>query len=317
MDYNSIRELSYEMKDEIKQIYDMFTPKGKSFPLEKLDALMEGAIDTHIHPAPDAHAQRPYDDIELAIQACNEGMGAIVLKCHSFPTARSARLAQRIVDEWAERNGKKQTKVIGGVVLNHNVGGLNPAAVESSAKLGGRFIWTPNLDSSHHKIVSGGGSGGIEVIDRDNRIVPELSEIFQLVAKYDLVLSLTHHSTKERFIMIDAALEAGVKRIEICHPNAPGAKMSIDQMKIAADKGAYLGLYCVGFAPPLFSIDEIIEAYKEIGPDRIVLGTDLGNWRVPPPAVNYKIYLGLLLERGVPETDLVKMSKNNAERLIF
>lgn len=316
MNYEDIRELSYEMTEEIELIYKLFTPKGPPLDLSKLDQLMKGAIDTHIHPAPDAYATRPFDDIQLAIQACEMGMGAVVFKCHSFPTARCARLAQRIVDEWAREHNKESTKVIGGVVLNYNVGGLNPEAVESTAGLGGKFIWTPNLDSSHHKRVSG-GSGGIEVIDSKNRLVPELAKIFNLIAKYDLVLSLTHHSTKERFIMIDAALDAGVKRIEICHPNAPSTKMSIDQMKIAAEKGAYLGFYCVNFAPPLFSIDETIEAINEIGADHFVLGTDLGNWRVPPPAINYKIYLGLLLERGISESDIQKMAKFNAQKLIF
>lgn len=316
MNYDSVRELSYEMQAEIKRVYDMFTPKGQTFSLDKLEELIAGTIDVHVHPAPDAYALRPFDDIELAIQACEAGMGAIVLKCHSFPTARSARLAQRIVDQWADKNGKKKTMVIGGVVLNNNVGGLNPEAVESVAGLGARFVWTPNLDSSHHRKVTG-GTGGIEVIDGNNSVVPEFSNILKIISKNDLVLSITHHSTKERFIMVDAALDAGINRIEICHPNAPGAKMSIEQMKYVAQKGAYIGLYCVNFSSPLFSLDETIEVIKEIGADHIVLGTDLGNWRVPPPVINYKIYLGLLLERGISESDIVKMAKINPQKLIF
>jgi hypothetical protein len=108
--------------------------------------------------------------------------------------------------------------------------------VESAAGLKGKFIWNPNLNSSHHRKVSG-GSGCIEVIDEKDQIVPELLEIFRLIAKYDLVLSITHHSTKERFIMVDAALEAGVKRIEICPPTALGTKMSVDQMKAGVQGG--------------------------------------------------------------------------------
>ncbi|MFC1895917.1 DUF6282 family protein, partial [Thermodesulfobacteriota bacterium] len=299
-----------------KQIYEAFTPKGTPIDLKKLDELMVGAIDTHIHPAPDAYAARTFDDVQLAIQACEMGMGAVVFKCHSFPTVRSAKIADRIVGEWADSHGKSRTRVIGGAVLNYNVGGLNPAAVESVAGMGGRFIWTPNIDSSHqHKIT--GVDGGIKVIDDKDMVVPELQEILDLIAKHDLVLSLTHHSTKECYIMVDAAIEAGVKRIEICHPTAPVTKMNIDQMKVLANKGAYLGIYCVNFAPPLFSIEETVEVIQAIGSDHFVLGTDLGNWRVPPPAMNYSIYLGLLLDRGIPEADIRKMSKTNAENLIF
>jgi hypothetical protein len=313
---SDIQELSYEMGEEIKHIYDLFTPKGTPIDLEKVDELMVGAIDTHIHPAPDAYAARPFDDVQLGIQACEMEMGAVVFKGHSFPTVRTARIADRIVGEWADTHGKNRTRILGGAVLNYNIGGLNPEAVESVAGLGGKFIWTPNIDSSHQRKITG-AEGGIEVINDKDKVVPELLEIFNLIAKHDLVLSITHHSTKERFIMVDAAVEAGVKRIEICHPTAPVTKMNIDQMKVLAKKGAYLGIYCVNFAPPLFSIGETIEVIQAIGPDHFVLGTDLGNWRVPPPAINYKIFLGLLLERGITETDIRKMAKKNAEALIF
>jgi len=311
-----MRELAYEMREDIQLIYKQTTPKGAPLDLEKLDELVKGSVDIHMHPAPDAYAARPFDDIQLAIQACEMGMGAVVYKCHSFPTARSAIIAQRIVDEWTKGDGKERTRVIGGAVLNYSIGALNPQAVESVAGLGGRFIWTPSLDSSHHRKISG-LTGGIEVIDSNDKVTSEFAEILRLIAKHDLVLSITHHSTKERFIMIDAAVELGVKRIEVCHVTAPVTKTSIEQMEYMAKKGAYLGLYCVNFAPPLFDIDEAIEAIRNIGSDHFVLGSDLGNWRLPPPAINYRIFLGLLLENGIAEPDIEKMAKLNPKKLIF
>jgi len=88
-----------------------------------------------------------------------------------------------------------------------------------------------------------GQGGGINVITDDNKIVPELEEIFRIAAKYDMVVGMCHQSTKERFIMIDAAREAGVRRMELIHPQQPSNKMTIDQMKQAALKGAYTGLF--------------------------------------------------------------------------
>ena len=316
MTYEDVRELSLDMTEEFRAIYKLFTPKGAPLDLIKLDELVQGTFDTHMHPAPDAYAARPLDDVQLAIEACKIGMGGIVLKCHSFPTARGARIAQRLVDDWAKTNGKESPRIIGGAVLNQNIGGLNPEAVESVVGLGGRFIWTPNLDASHHRRLYG-LTGGIEVIDDDGKVTGDFAEILRLIAEYDLVLSITHQSTRERFIMVDAAVEAGVERIEICHPNHPSGKMSIEQMKHVASKGAYLGLYCVNFAAPLFSLDEMLEAIKVVGADRIVIGTDLGNWVVPPPAINYKILLGLLLANGVSEQDINKMAKDNPRSLIL
>src|ERR1700682_4450570 len=93
-----------------------------------------GAIDTHVHSAPDTIA-RKQDDIELARTAAAAGMRAIVLKSHHFPTADRAALAQRYVEG---------VIVLGGLVLNATAaGGLNPEAVRSAITVGGKVFWLP------------------------------------------------------------------------------------------------------------------------------------------------------------------------------
>lgn len=41
-------------------------------------------------------------------------------------------------------------RVYGGLVLNHYIGGINPAAAEASLKLGGRILWPLTLSSRRH-----------------------------------------------------------------------------------------------------------------------------------------------------------------------
>jgi len=314
--YEEIEEASYKLAEEHRAGYGVVQTREVSlFDITKVDRLMEGAIDIHIHPGPDAWATRPFDDIDIAIEACKWGMGAVVYKSHSYPSARSGVLVNKVVEQWAKEHGKKPTKVISGTVLNYNAGGLNPEIVRSTATIGGKVIWMPNLDASHH-IKLDGGTGGIEVIDDSGKVLPELEEIFRIIAKYDMMLSLGHQSTRERFIMIDAAKKAGVKRIEIVHPYEPCTRMTMEQMKMATEMGAYLGIYCTDFHM-FFSMDWTIEVIKEVGPDHIVLGTDLGNWKWPHPVLGYRRFLGMLLDRGVPEADIQKMARINAEKLIF
>ncbi len=319
--------MAYEgIYEAYTDLMDLITPQAQKlvpflggrpvFDFSRAYRLMEGAIDTHIHPGPDTFNARPYDDFDIAVAACEMGMGAVVLKCLSGSTARSTRLVQRMVDQWAKEHSRKSIKVIGGLVLGHYCGGLNPEAVRVTAKFGGKFIWTPIIDSIHHQRTHG-IPGGIEVIGDDGKVLPKLAEILEIIAENDLVLSIGHHSTRERFIILDAAIEAGVKRIEIVHPFQPYVKMTIDQAKMAADKGAYIGHYCCGFDPLIWSLEETIQAIKTIGADHIVLGTDCGNWKLPPPAENYRRYLGVLLEAGIPEADVEKMAKLNAQKLIF
>jgi hypothetical protein len=315
MPYENIEEPSYLLMEEARKLYaDVMPPHP--IDIDKAQRLMEGAIDTHIHGGPDAWAKRYWNDIEIAMQAADMGMGAVVIKCHSSPSSRSAQLVQWTVDLLSAQQHKKSIEVIGGVVLNYNVGGLNPEAVNTSALLGGRFVWTPNVDSAHHRKMEG-KPGGIAVIDDQDKVVPALRDVFEVVVKHDLVLSLCHHSTKERFIMIDTAKEMGVQRIEIVHPCYPVNKMSVDQMKIAAEKGAFVALTTLRLAPPEFSLKEMMQAINTVGADHFVIQTDLGTWMGPPPPVAYRIFICMLLGQGVSETDIRKMAVSNPERLIF
>ncbi len=124
------------------------------FDMNKVWKLLDGAIDTHIHSGPDAYNARCYDELELAIQACEVGMRAVMFKCHSAPSSRSVYFVQKSVNQWADEHNKKKIDCFGGVVLNYSVGGLNPEAVSVSYRIGGKIVWLPNMDASfHHKIM--------------------------------------------------------------------------------------------------------------------------------------------------------------------
>src|SRR5512147_174831 len=120
------------------------------FDMERVWKLMDGAVDVHIHPGPDAYNARVYDELEIAIQACRTGMKAVVYKGHSMSSARSAYFVQKAVNQWAEQNNRKKIDVRGGVMLGYSVGGLNPEAVLTSYRIGGKHVWLPNKDSSFH-----------------------------------------------------------------------------------------------------------------------------------------------------------------------
>jgi hypothetical protein len=287
------------------------------FDMERVWKLMDGAIDVHIHPGPDAYNARVYDELEIAVQACQVGMKAVVFKGHSMPSARSAYFVQKAADLWAEEHKKGRIDVRGGVVLNEAVGGLNPEAVLTSYRIGGKHVWLPNKDASfHHRLF--GIPGGIEVLDENDEVVPALREILSLVAEGDMILSLSHQSVKERFIIIDEAKRAGVRRIEVGHPLMVMAKMTIDQMKMAAEKGAYLGMYCANFDPDLtWSWEGFLEAVKVVGCDHIVIGTDCGHFSFPSPLEAMRLFITGMLTRGIPDRDVEKMLKINARNLLY
>ena len=319
------------LSPEIKELLSQNSPSGNfhkksrnlmerlktaPFDLDRVWKLMEGSIDIHIHGGPEAYSTRLYDELDIAVRACEAGMQAVVFKCHSCPSTRTASLVQKVVNQWADEHKKKSLDVFGGVVLNYDVGGLNPAAVAANLAMGGKVVWLPTRDASHQKKASG-DMVGIDVLDSAGNVTPQLREIFSLIAESDAVLSLTHQGTRERLTLIDEAKRAGINRIEVGHPLQAKTRMTIEQMKLAADKGAYLGMYCLNFESIHWSWDLFMQAVKEIGSERIIAATDSGNYQFSSPVDSLRVFITAMLDRGIPDKDVETMVKINPRNLLY
>jgi len=290
---------------------------GPRFDLDRVKKLMEGAIDNHVHSAPDPYMARIGDQIDLAIDACQAGMGGITFgEPHQVPSSYLQAQTQKVVNQWADEHGKRRIDVFGGVSLNYAVGGLNPAAVLTSARIGGKIVWTPGVDSSHfHKLL--GVPGGIDVLDKNDKVLPAMKEILGLIAEGDLVLNMSCLGVKEVFYLIDEAKKIGVKRMNVVHPNQSTSLMTVEQRKIAADKGASIEMTCVNFIPPNFSWDDFMETYKLVGPDKIICGSDNGEFDFYTPVVAFRAFITGMLTRDIPDQDVEKMVKTNARKLLY
>lgn len=290
--------------------------KAPRFDLDRVWKLMDGLIDVHCHSGPAATTHRLYDVLDMAKQASEVGQRALVSKAHNVPTTRDAIIAQKCHNEWAAANNKKRVDLFGGVVLNYAVGGLNPDAVVSAYRLGGKYVWLPNLDAAHHRRVVG-AEGGIELLDENGKVVPELKEILSLIAEGDMTLGVGHNSTKERFAVVDEAVKIGVKRIEVNHVNYAMTRMTPEQAKTIASKGALVGIYIMEFRPPFFYMDEVLDIIKVVGADNIVIGSDCGHFEFPAPVEALRLMVTALLVHGVPDKDVEKMVKTNPATLVY
>jgi len=284
--------------------------------------ILKGGIDMHIHGYPEALVDTGWDFAWMAKQAYDAGMRAIVCKSMHSDTAPMAYFVQQIVDKYAqEKNSETHPfNVCGGVVLNWSVGGLNPVAAETSAKLGAKIIWLPSHDASHHMKVLEEKTKGIDVLDANDKPVPELIEIFKIVAKYNIILDLDHTGTKERFIMTEEAQKYGVKKILLTHPQWNVNRMSIDQMVEISKLGAYIGLYLYSAFPhfnnPTCDRTEVIRIIEKVGPEKCVMATDFGSMLNPPPVEGMKLYIRLLLAMGISEKDIKTMLVTNSSKLL-
>lgn len=272
-------------------------------------AQLEGVIDVHVHSAPDS-INRSLDALEVARMARRTGMRAVVMKNHYTQTASLAYVVSQVVPD---------VQFFGGIALNNTLGGVNPEAVEHMALTTGglgKVVWLPTFDSEHGHLTVRPNPLHVPVT-RNGEPLPEVLRVFELVAQYDLSLATGHSSPEESLTLIPLAQAAGVEKIIVTHPDSRMVQMSIEQQREAAAMGAWLEYpVALAMAPAQLTPEEFAERIRAVGPEHVILSTDLGQVMRPTPADGFAGYIGQLREAGFSEADLDLMTKRNPARFL-
>lgn len=267
-------------------------------------AQLEGVIDVHVHNAPDSRA-RSLDALDVARMAERMGMRAVVMKNHFAPTASLVYVVSQVTPD---------VQFFGGIALNSAVGGINPAAVEHMALTTGglgKIVWLPTFDSEYSHLTGTPNPLNVPVM-RDGRPLPAVLRVFELIARYDLSLATGHSSPEESLALIPLAEAAGVERIIVTHPESELVKMPVALQKRAAALGAWLE-YPIGVAlpPNPMTFEDFTARIREVGPEHVILSTDLGQVMRPTPADGLLGYINRMREAGFTDAELDLMTKTN------
>ncbi|MCX2725965.1 DUF6282 family protein [Thermomicrobium sp. 4228-Ro] len=296
-------------------------------PSERARELVRGAYDLHVHSGPDVMPRR-IDDIDLARRFLEVGLAGYVIKSHYVPTAERAAVARAAVPG---------VQVLGSITLNRAVGGLNPLAVEIAAREGARIVWLPTVDAANERRHLEHAAPGtklpywarlqremreagfavppVEVLGPDGQVVPELRAVLRIIARHGLVLATGHLGRDEIVAVVKAAREEGVRHIVVTHPDFPSQALSVEDQLALAELGAYME-HCF---TPLYSGKVAWETafahIRAVGPDRVVLSTDLGQPDNPPVEDGLALFADRLLQAGFSEDDIRTMAVRNTVRL--
>ncbi|PYR83887.1 MAG: hypothetical protein DMG18_11350 [Acidobacteria bacterium] len=265
---------------------------------------LDGAIDMHAHSYPDGVA-RSIDAVDLAKLAKSRGMRALVLKNHYEPTASLAYVVRKEVPG---------IEVFGGISLDLTVGGVNPAAVEwmTKGKGGyGKVVWLPTYDSENQ---AGRSGRPFSPVVRNGVVTPEVSQVIAIAAKNNLVLETGHSSPAEALIIIREAKRQGVQNVMVTHAMSGSVNMSIADMQEAAKMGAYLELAFVRAGSD--AAEAYVKAIRAVGPEFIVLSSDLGQANNPLHPGGLLAMYQYLASQGIPITGIDRMAKVNPAKLL-
>lgn len=291
------------------------------------------AVDLHVHCGPEGIPRR-FDAVSLARHVRESGLAGVVLKSHMAATASWAQMAHDVTG----------VRLHGSVVLNHYLGGINPAAVRGALgpSEGGepylKVVWLPtvhaaaHLTARHHEgecyDIPPEWSGGtvsalarpLEDIDPINVLAahlrPPLDEILRIAADHDLVLATGHAGRDEVFYVMERAAALGVRKVIVTHPCYDPPAIGASELAKLAAAGAYIELSFILVDMGLVSFEETAAIFRQVGAERTILSTDVGQVDRASPAEGLaKLGAGLLAE-GLTRGDIDTAMKHNPHHLV-
>jgi hypothetical protein len=277
---------------------------------KSVERLMKDAVDFHFHAGPDPYHPRRVDVLDLALQAKEAGMKAIVAKCHQFGTAPLAYLVNKLVPGFT---------LIGSLTLNREVGGLNPEVVEVSAKYGAKVIWMPTSSSVVEKGKTNSGRA-ISLIDGEKKLLPPVVSILEIIKENDMVLGTGHISIPEINVVTTEAKRMGIK-VTITHPlnSSFGSMLTMDQQKeLVAEGRVYIEHCFVSCMPVLGGMSPriIVDHIKAVGEEHCILSTDFGQAIHPNLPEGFGMMIANMIQFGLSEKELEILVKVNPSKLL-
>ena len=284
--------------------------------------LLEGAVDTHVHTAPDL-VPRKLDDLEAARQAREVGMAAIVLKNHFFSTALRASVAESQVPG---------IRVIGSIVLNQTAGGVNPWAVEAAARAGAQLVWMPTSHAENQlrfesqpgsrrhpaAMALPGRNTAVQVFQEDGRTTADTDAVLEIVRDRGMVLASGHLSPDEVDRLCERAAQIGLRKLIATHPDLPAISMPVALQKKLAERGVFFERTFNVTRPPYstLSVSELAARIRDVGIGSTIIATDFGQPNNPPPADGLAEYAQGLLDNGFTEAEVRQVVSEHARALL-
>ena len=275
--------------------------------------LVAGAWDLHVHAAPSLF-ERWGDVWDLAKVCQDTRMAGFLLKSHHGSSVESAALIDRKVPD---------LKVLGGLVLNQFVGGLNPFAVEAAIALGAKIVWLPTIHAAaHHACFGILGSfpfqnakvvqhppEGIRILNDRNQLVSALLDILEALNGRSVVLA-TGHLSAEEILVLHAFIRKQKFdiRLLITHVFFKVPSLSVDQLRTMQSEQTWFEVAHFSVFPNgNVTAAEVVARMQQLPAAHWILASDSGqqnNLHSPDALAAFAV---AVLEAGIPLTRVRRM----------
>ncbi len=280
------------------------------------DELLEGAIDSHLHIYPD-YVPRALDIIQLAIEASQAKMRAVVCKDHFFTNVGQAWAAQWVVEERVRKGELEQAcRVFGTHILAWS---HHPDQVRLIRKY-------PNLGALFFYTFTGGVQAGpeLKITDEKGKLMPDVKDCIRIAAENKIPIMTGHKTPAQVFPLVEYAHEVGA-HILVTHAGGsmvPGGMAgTTEQAKELIKLGAYLEVGANKWLPsiiwPAVNPNCTMEFIKEVGAEYIVANTDFGQVLVCHPIDGFRLFIRGMLHWGISKEEIRAMIQTNPAKFMY
>ncbi|MCK6579374.1 MAG: DUF6282 family protein [Anaerolineae bacterium] len=285
-----------------------------------------GAFDLHVHSAPCVYP-RLADDLTIAEAARDAGLRGMVFKSHHEATVGRAAA----VNAALTRQNPTPFNTYGSVTLNHALGGINPAAVETALKTGARVVWLPTVDSQGH-VDAFGYSGSWDVqgaefhaqrsapltILAQGALTPQVKAILSLCQEQGVALATGHLGKAEVVALAQFARRQRFERLVITHPlfRVPGFQPE-ELPELVAPGVFFEFTYCA--LSPMWrhtTVEDTVAAIQTVGVEQAYLSSDGGQTHNPIPHEGLRLLAQMCLEKGLSLGNIRMLIEDTPARLI-
>jgi len=301
-------------------------------PASFLDALpadfgrfLTGAFDLHVHGQPDLSSSviNRGEDVAVARLARAYGMRGWVLKSHLWPTMDRAALVRRAL-------GDVDFRVIGSITLNPQVGGVDPTVVEWAADHGAGVVflptWGSRADVQRWGYISGllekqtptfrsyANEHAISIVEQ-GELTSRAEDAVRAAIGRGMLVATGHLSLEESLAVARLCHSLG-RPAMITHP-----LHFVDaaaQLREFIELGALLEFSSAPLVNPEshHSVRDFAGAIRELGPENVVLSSDVFSRWVPPAPESLRMLAEQLLYLGFTADELRTMLVLNPHRLL-
>lgn len=294
-------------------------PSTDSMQADDDDAgLLRGAFDIHVHACPHINRRR-VNALEAARQALAAGMRGLVLIDNFANSSGIAGLVEELLP------GGADFRVLGGVVLNHQVGLINPAAVDAAIQYGNGAAFV-SLPTHHTRRVALEEGRSREEVERalaiPGKMDAPLAQVLDIVAEHDVVLNTGHIAADEALRVVAEARRRGVNRVVV-----PAYGYGSEALKELAAMGAFLEfsfffLTHAAHVPathidrlkttsPAYTPVDFTVGIRTAGVERCIMSSDAGSWVLPPPVEALREFVATMLVFGFSSEEVRTMVATN------